>query len=78
MRISSGLNSKCGREVTGCEGEGVRVREQLITVWVVAGGGSWGVLSRAAGNSYYHQTYASLDHDLGEPSYLRLLLVLHS
>lgn len=39
MRICSGVNSKCGREVTRYEGEGARVREQLITVWVVVMGG---------------------------------------
>lgn len=38
--------------------------------------GSWGVVSRAAENSY-HQTYASLDHNLGEPSYFHSLLVHH-
>lgn len=55
----------------------MRVREQLITEWVVARRESWDVLSRAAENSYYYQTYAALDDDLGELSYLRSLLVQH-
>lgn len=54
MRICYGVNSEGGREVAGCEQVGVRVREQLMVVWVVSRGESRvyrAVVSGAAENS---------------------------